>query len=181
MLGLTEAAERYDESRTEPFLSFAEHRIRGAILDELRRGDILPRRARRFARRIAAAVAELEQRGAPASDHAVAEALGMMVDEYRETSIQLRIEVSIVDGDDVVDEHASPEIEAEQRHTRTRVRSALRQLDNRDLTILTLHYVEDLPYQQIGTMLGVTSTRVCQLLWRAIDRLRGHLVLPEAG
>jgi RNA polymerase sigma factor for flagellar operon FliA len=52
MLGLTEAAERYDESRTEPFLAFAEHRIRGAMLDELRRGDMLPRRVRQVARKI---------------------------------------------------------------------------------------------------------------------------------
>src|SRR2546423_9631021 len=52
MLGLTEAANRYDDSRTEPFLSFAEHRIRGAILDELRRGDMLPRRVRQLSRKI---------------------------------------------------------------------------------------------------------------------------------
>jgi RNA polymerase sigma factor FliA len=175
MLGLTEAAERYDDSRTEPFLSFAEHRIRGAILDELRRGDLLPRRARRFARRIAAAVAELEQQGTHASDHAVADALGMPVEDYRATSMSLRIEVSAVDGDDFVDDKASPELEVEERHTRTRVRAAISRLETRDLTILKLHFIEELPYQQIGALLGVTPTRVCQLLWRAIDRLRVQL------
>src|SRR6185503_14877393 len=51
MVGLIEAADRYDESRQEPFLAFAEHRIRGAILDELRRGDIMPRRVRQLARK----------------------------------------------------------------------------------------------------------------------------------
>ncbi|HEY0252266.1 MAG TPA: sigma-70 family RNA polymerase sigma factor, partial [Kofleriaceae bacterium] len=61
MLGLIEAAERYDGSRQEPFLAFAEHRIRGAVLDELRRGDIMPRRVRQLARKIAAAIRELEK------------------------------------------------------------------------------------------------------------------------
>ena len=60
MLGLTDAAERHDESRTEPFLSFAEHRIRGAVLDELRRGDMLPRRVRLVARRISNTIRALE-------------------------------------------------------------------------------------------------------------------------
>jgi RNA polymerase sigma factor for flagellar operon FliA len=175
MLGLTEAAERYDDSRTEPFLAFAEHRIRGAILDELRRGDILPRRARRFARRVAAAIASLEQRGTPASDDAVAEALGMPVDDYRTTSTELRVEIAMVDGDEVVDEQPSPACEVEQRDTRTRVRSALAGLDTRDLTILMLHFVEELPYQQIGAILGITPTRVCQLVWRAIGRVRSRL------
>src|SRR5258706_12103489 len=59
MLGLTEAAARYDDTRAEPFLSFAEHRIRGAVLDELRRGDLLPRRVRQLARKIAGAIREL--------------------------------------------------------------------------------------------------------------------------
>src|SRR3569833_951041 len=56
MLGLIEAADRYDSSRQEPFLAFAEHRLRGAVLDELRRGDILPRRVRQHARPIASAI-----------------------------------------------------------------------------------------------------------------------------
>ena len=56
MLGLTEAAERYDANRNEPFLAFAEKRIRGAVLDELRRGDIMPRRARQMARKIGATI-----------------------------------------------------------------------------------------------------------------------------
>src|SRR3954449_664358 len=80
MLGLTEAAERYDDKRTEPFLSFAEHRIRGAVLDELRRGDMLPRRVRQLARKISAAIKELEKDGDVATDQRVADALGVSVE-----------------------------------------------------------------------------------------------------
>jgi RNA polymerase sigma factor (sigma-70 family) len=56
-----------------------------------------------------------------------------------------------------------------------RVRAAIARLDTRDLTILKLHFTDELPYQRIGAVLGVTPTRVCQLLWRAIDRLRVQL------
>src|SRR5512134_3921360 len=66
MVGLIEAADRYDDTRQEPFISFAEHRIRGAILDELRRGDIMPRRVRQLTRKITAAIKELEKDGEPA-------------------------------------------------------------------------------------------------------------------
>ena len=62
MLGLIEAAERYDANRQEPFVAFAEMRIRGAVLDELRRGDIMPRRARQMARKIGAMIQQLERR-----------------------------------------------------------------------------------------------------------------------
>ena len=61
MIGLVEAADRYDHTRDESFLTFAEHRIRGAVLDELRRGDMVPRRVRQLARKISAAIRKLEQ------------------------------------------------------------------------------------------------------------------------
>jgi len=61
MLGLAEAADRYDESRAEPFIAFAEKRIRGAVIDELRRGDVMPRRMRRLARQVGDAIQKLEQ------------------------------------------------------------------------------------------------------------------------
>src|ERR1044071_6564958 len=80
MVGLIEAADRYDDSRQEPFISFAEHRIRGAILDELRRGDIMPRRVRQLARKISSAIKELEKDGVVASDQRVASALGVSLD-----------------------------------------------------------------------------------------------------
>src|ERR1051325_9220951 len=65
MVGLIEAADRYDESRQEPFISFAEHRIRGAVLDELRRGDIMPRRVRQLARNLPNTTRPPENRGQP--------------------------------------------------------------------------------------------------------------------
>ncbi len=85
MVGLAEAAERYDSSRGEPFVAFATKRVRGAVLDELRRGDPLSRSARRSARQLGETMRTLEQRlGRPPEDHEVAAALGIDVEEYQD-------------------------------------------------------------------------------------------------
>src|SRR3569623_2961240 len=89
MLGLIEAAVRYDSSRQEPFLAFAEHRTRGAVLDELRRGDIMPRRVRQLARKIADTIKELERGGEVATDQRIADALGVSLEHYRPALAEL--------------------------------------------------------------------------------------------
>ena len=178
MVGLIEAADRYDESRQEPFLSFAEHRIRGAILDELRRGDIMPRRVRQLARKITAAIRELEKDGEPANDQRVADALGVSVDQYRTGLAQLvHVELAPLDGEEarLVASDAAPDVQADHRETLGRIRAALDRMEARDVTILGLHYVEDLTYQEIADTLKITPSRVCQLLWRAVERLRAML------
>src|ERR1041385_1349054 len=103
MLGLTEAAERYDESRTEPFLSFAEHRIRGAVLDELRRGDMLPRRVRQLARKISNTIRSLENSGVAPSEERIADSLGVPVAQYRRgVSHLVNVGVDSLEHDDHV-------------------------------------------------------------------------------
>lgn len=183
MLGLTEAALRYDETRTEPFLSFAEQRIRGAVLDELRRGDVLPRRVRQLARKINTAIRELEATGEKATDHRVADALGVSIDHYRSGLAHLvHVEVSSLD-DKAAQQHASNDIAPDEAASHTellrRVRVGLDKLEARDVTILGLHYIEDMTYQEIAKSLGITPSRVCQLLWRAVARLRGHLGVTQ--
>lgn len=179
MLGLIEAADRYDDSRREPFVAFAEHRIRGAVLDELRRGDFIPRRARQLARKIDSTVRELEQHGERATDERVAFALGVTVDAYRRGMSEL-VHVSVQSlGDTVlVDHDAGPDEQAEQRVRLDRVRGAVTRLAPRDARILELYFVEELTYQQIADSFGITPSRVCQLLWRAVDKLRTELGAP---
>jgi RNA polymerase sigma factor FliA len=186
MLGLTEAANRYDDSRKEPFLSFAEHRIRGAILDELRRGDMLPRRVRQAARKVQHAIREIENQGEQASDARVALKLGVSIDTYRSELAQLvRFEVESLDDKKTGELGAStgvaPDEAAARRQEIARVNAGLAKLEQRDVTILGLHYIEDLTYQEIARTLGVTPSRVCQLLWRAIERLRAHIGVTEVA
>jgi len=179
MLGLTEAAERYDESRTEPFLSFAEHRIRGAVLDELRRGDMLPRRVRQLARKISNTIRSLENSGVAPSEERIADSLGVPVEQYRSgLSHLVNVGVDPLGNDDqilVSDQRLAPDELAAHRQLVGTVRAALEHLEQRDVTILGLHYLEDLTYQQIAETLRITPSRVCQLLWRAVDRLRARL------
>jgi RNA polymerase sigma factor for flagellar operon FliA len=178
MVGLIEAADRYDDSRQEPFISFAEHRIRGAILDELRRGDIMPRRVRQLARKISSAIKELEKDGVVASDQRVATALGVSLDDYQKGLKQLvHVEMAPLDGEELrlVAQEVAPDVQAGHRETLTRIKAAFDRMEKRDVTILGLHYVEDLTYQEIADTLKITPSRVCQLLWRAVDRLRALL------
>jgi RNA polymerase sigma factor for flagellar operon FliA len=121
-----EAAERYDDTRQEPFLAFAEHRIRGAVLDELRRGDIMPRRVRQLARKIAAAIRELEKDGETPTDQRISDALGVSIDDNRAGLSELvHVEVGPIDeATRLVSNNMAPDMEAEHRMTLTRVRGA---------------------------------------------------------
>lgn len=182
MLGLTEAAERYDTGRNEPFIAFAEKRIRGAVLDELRRGDIMPRRARQMARKIGQAIQALEKtHGQPPTDEQVAAALGVSVDDYKNDLEHLvHVTVGALDQEDDTSptlsstEH-SPEAGAARHQALGRVRTALPKLNQRDLLVLGLYYNEELTYQEIAQVLDVTTSRVCQLHGRAIARLRAEI------
>lgn len=187
LLGLTEAADRYDEHRNEPFLPFAEKRIRGAVLDELRRGDIMPRRVRQLARKIGATIKDLEQRtGESPTDEVVAAALGVSLEEYQ-TNLEQLVHVTIgsleLDDDTLMPtgDESSPEVQATRRHALTKVRGALERIDQRDVLILSLYYNEELTYSEIAEVLGVTTSRVCQLHGRAIARLRAEIEKPSAG
>jgi RNA polymerase sigma factor for flagellar operon FliA len=176
LLGLTEAADRFDATRGEPFMSFAEQRIRGAVQDELRRGDILPRRARRMSRRVASVIAALEtEAGTDPSDAQIADRLGVTVDTYQRDLAQLRlvkVEPLPDDGVGTTAPEQSPEQQADRRLALARVQLAIAGLDRRDAELLAFHYDRDLSYAETGAQMGVTTSRVCQLHGRAIERLR---------
>jgi len=183
MLGLTEAAQRYDGTRAEPFLPFAEQRIRGAILDELRRGDLLPRRVRQIARRIASKINALETAGETASEAKLAEAMGVSVDRYRsDLAMLVHVDIESLDGEravTLVDSARAPDEQASRLELLGRIRRALDNLEQRDVTLLGLHYIEELTFQDIAKTLGITASRACQLLWRAVARLRAQLGQPD--
>lgn len=188
MVGLSEAAERYDAARGEPFVAFAERRIRGAVLDELRRGDLLPRRQRWTARRVGLCIRGLEQRLGRAPDDAeVAAALGVSVEVFHD-ELQVLANVGFVELTQGAIEHHDTQAERvgiDEQHERRElfalVRAALGRIPERDATILSLYYVEEFNYAEIGDVLGVTESRVCQLHARALARVRAELDSGEAG
>jgi RNA polymerase sigma factor FliA len=186
LLGLAEAAERFDETRGERFMSFAEKRIRGAVLDELRRGDIMPRRVRQKARKVGTTIRELEHAlGRAPEDEEVAAALDIPVAQYREELEHLvHMTVGAFEPEDFAstnEDGDSPASLTERRQILARVRDALGRLDERDTLILSLYYNEELTYAEIGEVLGVTTSRVCQLHARAVTRLRVEIETPSTG
>jgi RNA polymerase sigma factor for flagellar operon FliA len=177
LVGLTEAARRFDDS--QPFVPFALTRIRGAVMDEMRRGDMLPRRVRQSARKVAATIKLLEQTGATPSDQQVADKLGVSVEEYRvDLKVLLTASIASIDEEGapaLVADTQSPAELAARREILARIRAAVAQLERRDATLLGLHYIEEMTFQEIGTTLGITASRACQLLKRAVERLREQL------
>lgn len=176
MIGLTEAADRYDESRGEPFVAFAEKRIRGAVLDELRRGDLLSRRNRVTASRIGTTMRQLEHAlGRPPEDAEIAKALSVTIEDYRE-NLSMLTQVSFVDVGETVEPlrafEPQPEEATAQKEILTQLRAALEELPERDAKLLSLYYIEELGYAEIGEIFGVSESRVCQLHGRALARLR---------
>jgi RNA polymerase sigma factor FliA len=186
MVGLAEAADRYDEGREEPFVAFAEKRIRGAVLDELRRGDIMPRRLRAKAREVGKMIVSLEQKlGRHPEDDEIAKALNVSVEEYQD-DLENLTHVSIVDfGSELesnfesADAQDSPSALAERAQMRERLAAALKRLPERDAQILALYYVEELSYAEIGTVLSVSESRVWQLHSRAVLRLKAELTTED--
>ncbi len=177
-LGLTQAAERYDARRGEPFIAFAEQRIRGAVYDELRRADILPRRLRSLANRVRDAVRTLEQQlGRVPEDEEVAAHLDVSVEEYRKNLEHLsHVAIVELEPEDVAANGSSgysePAGAVEKRDLVQKVLGAIKTLPERDAQVLSLYYIEEFSYAEIGEIFGVSVGRISQLHARAIARIR---------
>nr|WP_039914556.1 RNA polymerase sigma factor FliA [Cellvibrio mixtus] len=188
MIGLIEASQKYDMSRGASFETYAGIRIRGAIVDEMRRGDWVPRSVHRNARRVAQAIAAVEARtGRDASDAQVAEELGVSLDEYfvmLQDSSSSRLysyeetfgeEDSNIDASEHSSAFASP-LEGMQRDgLKKALVDAIRQLPEREQMVLSLYYDQELNLKEIGLVLGVSESRVSQIHSQAAARLRNKL------
>lgn len=179
LLGLTEAASRYDMGRQEPFMAFAAKRVRGAILDHLRKNDILSRRARQGARQVTEATRDLEVKlGRPPSDGEIAAAMGMTETKFHETYANLR-GAAVIHLDDLRSELAEGSVSGTDNADKQRLKSALMQalevLDEREQIVLSCYYRDGLTLREIGAILEVTESRVCQLHTQALSALRTRL------
>jgi len=189
-LGLMSAAESFDPGRGLAFSTFAVPRIRGAILDELRRQDHVPRSVRRKTRSMAQARESLMHAlGRDPSSHEMADALGVDCETvYRwtadvESAVQLPLDGHgratpderptraelLGSGAELPDERLAREEEI------AALRDAMLELDDQERTVVALYYFEDLRSREIGELLGVSESRVSQLRARALGRLRSAL------
>ncbi|MDP2342757.1 MAG: FliA/WhiG family RNA polymerase sigma factor [Deltaproteobacteria bacterium] len=178
-VGLIDAMSRYEVERCDRFEAYAEIRVRGAILDQLREMDWMPRSARTNRKRLDATQAHLQSSLGRTPDVAdIAKALGTTVDgvERMRREVQQADLVRDLDADTIVDGGVGPERALEHRELRARLVVAISALPTRHQQILSLYYVDDLKLREIGELLGVTESRVCQVLRDVVVRLRASIV-----
>jgi RNA polymerase sigma factor for flagellar operon FliA len=189
MIGLMDAVNRFEESQGTQFEVYAASRIRGSMLDELRAGDWLPRSARKNQRDIENAIHRLEQRLQRAPQESeIAQELQMSVPEYQELLGDARGAQLVyfddlgggADGDDYLERHVAQaggeplEILRDKRF-RTALVAAIEDLPEREKLLMSMYYEQDLNLREIGAVMGVTESRVCQLHSQAVSRLRAKL------
>jgi RNA polymerase sigma factor for flagellar operon FliA len=192
VIGLMDAIDKYDASRDNKFKTYAEFRIRGAILDELRAQDWVPRSVREKAKQLERCYAKIEQlKGRQATDEEVCQELNLSTEEFHEMLNQVR-SVSLLSYDDLSsfsksDKRAlhglgdggskapTPFNEVNAAAIKKMIADAIHDLPEKQRLVLSLYYYEDLNLKEIGRVLDVTESRVSQLHTQAILRLKGKL------
>jgi RNA polymerase sigma factor for flagellar operon FliA len=188
MIGLMDAAQNFDGNQGAQFETYAVQRIRGAMLDELRQSDWLPRSARKNLRQIDNAMNTLEQRlKRPPQEKEIAAELGLKVEDYQQMLTDahggqiLHYEDFQEDGAEDFFERFSagdavnPLAILESEGFRLHLIEAVKQLPEREQQLMALYYDEELNLKEIGAVLGVSESRVCQLHSQAVARLRGFM------
>jgi RNA polymerase sigma factor for flagellar operon FliA len=192
MIGLINAIDRFDPDRGVRFEAFATSRIRGAVIDQLRTLNWLPRSAVSRMRQIEAALAQLEQQlGRPAREEEVANQLGVSLARYRQMLLEMSTTVLSLDAplsafmqddeatalSDLLEDHnaTGPDEQVERNELERSLSTAVAYLPEREQLLLSLYYHEELTMKEISKVVNVSESRVCQLHTQAIMRLRTAL------
>lgn len=186
MLGLLEAGRLYDHSQGASFETYAGIRIRGAMLDEVRRSDWAPRSVHRKYRQVAEAIHVIEAAaGREARDSEVAERMGIGLTEYHQIlqdgvacrifSIEEMTEAGNQQWEDSAGVGGSPEQVLEQEGFQAALALSIESLPEREKLVVALYYDEELNLKEIGEVLGVSESRVCQIHSQAMLRLRARM------
>lgn len=186
MLGLLEAVRHYDETKGAAFETYASIRIRGYMLDEVRRNDWVPRSVYRNSRLISSAVKLVENRlGRDAKDNEVAMELGINLEEYHgmlndSASAHLYGFDDLGVTDDVLtDENqglsSEPHVNALREDMKSRLSEVIDSLPQKERLVLSLYYEQDLNLKEIGDVIGVSESRVSQIHSQATHRIKSRL------
>jgi len=186
MIGLLEASRHYDPSQGASFETYAGIRVRGAMLDEIRRSDWTPRSVHRKSREAAEVLRNLEQAtGRDAKAAEVADLLGLELSQYH--LILTESSAAHIFSFDQPDEHtgetialpqsdeSTPGEQIEYQSFRNALAEAIKNLPERESLVMSLYYDEDLNLREIGEILGVSESRVCQIHGQALVRLKARL------
>jgi RNA polymerase sigma factor for flagellar operon FliA len=183
-MGLVDASRRFDPGREVKFETFAEQRIRGAMLDEMRRMDHLPRRLRAQVERVERARSRATQRlGREARPEEIAAELGLDIEEV-ESLVLLALPPGSGLAEDLISSLPRPDDQAMRGQTARALAEAVARLPERLQLVLSLHYQDGLSYREIARILDVSEPRICQLHGEAVGLLRRALAPappPEAA
>ncbi|MBK1647449.1 RNA polymerase sigma factor FliA [Rhabdochromatium marinum] len=186
MIGLIEAARQFQGGQGATFATYAGIRVRGAMIDELRRSDWAPRSVHRNSRRIAEAIQQVEAReGRAARDREIAAELQVSLDDFH-AMLQDNASVQLLgldelfgqdrDSDRLLPADGATPIEALERDAfRDALAEALATLPEKERLVLALYYNEELNLREIGAVMGITESRVCQIRSQSVHRLRARL------
>ena len=191
VIGLMDAFDKYDESRENKFKTYAEFRIRGGMLDELRSQDWVPRSVREKAKQLEKVFLKLEKdRGRQATDEEVRDEMGLDEKEFQKLMYEVR-SISLLNFDDIntfsrkgkkiaiantdSNKESTPFSEMDNTNVRNLVEKAISDLPEKQRLVLALYYYEDLNLKEIGSILEVTESRVSQLHTQAVLKLRARL------
>lgn len=183
MVGLLEAQQNYDSSKGASFETYAGIRIRGAMLDDIRKGDWVPRSVHKNNRQISEVIAQLEgELGRDPKDKEIAKRLGMSLDQYYQAQNDINAgrligidDLGVSEDAFVTESHRDDNLPFEEvagDSFKSHLANAIRGLPEREALVLSLYYDEELNLKEIGAIIGVSESRVCQIQNQAMQRLR---------
>ena len=186
IIGLMDALDRYDPAKGASFKNYSRYRVRGSIMDEVRSMDWVPYSTRDKARKIEKAYTEFQQNGdEPPNDEDIAGAMGISLDKYHETLLEVSrmtlslLEDAFCDGDipnNSEDAGArDPEEKLVYAETEYALGKAIDNLPEKERLVVTLYYYEEMTMKEIGQVLDISESRVCQVHSSAILRLHTRL------